>query len=201
MQDNKLVAILRGITPAEVDDHVDVLLDAGFRYIEIPLNSPDWQLSIPRAIARAGSRAMIGAGTVLTSAQVDTLAEMGARLIVTPNIQPAVIRRAVEHGLLVCPGCATATEAFNALEAGAQWLKIFPSVAFGPDYIRALKAVLPPAIPVLAVGGVTPDNLAEYLAAGCAGAGTGGDLYRAGQSVTRTQEQATRFMNAWHAAH
>lgn len=201
MQDNKLVAILRGITPAEVDDHVDVLLDAGFRYIEIPLNSPDWQLSIPRAIARAGSRAMIGAGTVLTSAQVDTLAEMGARLIVTPNIQPAVIRRAVEHGLLVCPGCATATEAFNALEAGAQWLKIFPSVAFGPDYIRALKAVLPATIPVLAVGGVTPDNLAEYLAAGCVGAGTGGDLYRAGQSVTRTQEQATRFMNAWRAAH
>lgn len=201
MQDNKLVAILRGITPAEVDDHIGALIDAGFRYIEIPLNSPDWQQSIPRAIARYGDSAMIGAGTVLLPEQVDALAKMGAQLIVTPNTQPAVIRRAVAHGMLACPGCATATEAFAALEAGAQWLKIFPSVAFGPDYIRALKAVLPPAVSVLAVGGVTPDNLADYLAAGCAGAGTGGDLYRAGQDVARTREQATRFMAAWRAAH
>ncbi|CBG91530.1 2-dehydro-3-deoxy-6-phosphogalactonate aldolase [Citrobacter rodentium] len=201
MQDNKLVAILRGITPAEVDAHIDALLAAGFRYIEIPLNSPDWQESIPRAIARAGEKAMIGAGTVLRPEQVDSLAKMGAKLIVTPNIQPAVIRQAVSYGMVVCPGCATATEAFTALDAGAQWLKIFPSAAFGPAYIRALKAVLPPAIPVLAVGGVTPDNLADYLAAGCAGAGTGSDLYQPGQSVARTQAQAARFMAAWRAAH
>lgn len=201
MQDIKLVAILRGITPAEVDDHVGALIAAGFRYIEIPLNSPQWQQSIPRAIERYGDRAMIGAGTVLEPGQVDTLAKMGAQLIVTPNSQPAVIQRAVGHGMLVCPGCATATEAFNALDAGAQWLKIFPSTAFGPDYIRALKAVLPSAVPVLAVGGVTPENLADYLAAGCSGAGTGGDLYRAGQSVVRTQEQAARFMAAWQALH
>lgn len=139
----KLVAILRGIGPAEAAEHVETLVDAGFRYIEIPLNSPDWQQSIPQMVGRFAERAVIGAGTVLNVEQVDFLAAAGAKLVVTPNTQPAVIRRAVAQGMLVCAGCATATEAFNALDAGAQWLKIFPSSAFGPDYIRALKAVLP----------------------------------------------------------
>ena len=103
-------------------------------------------------------------------------------------------------GILVCAGCATATEAFNALEAGAQWLKIFPSSAFGPGYIAALKAVLPPEVPVLAVGGITPENLADYLAAGCAGAGLGSDLYRAGQSAAQTRQQARRYLAAWRDA-
>lgn len=201
MHDVKLVAILRGITPPETADHVAALIEEGFRYIEIPLNSPAWQQSIPQAVEQFGARAMIGAGTVLNVSQVDTLAQAGARLVVTPNTQPAVIRRAVERGMLVCAGCATATEAFNALEAGAQWLKIFPSSAFGPAYIAALKAVLPPEVPVLAVGGITPENLVDYLAAGCAGAGLGSDLYRAGQSVEKTREQARRFIHAWHAAH
>jgi len=201
MHDIKLVAILRGVTPQEAADHIGVLIEEGFRYIEIPLNSPDWQLSIPQAVAQFGEQAMIGAGTVLTVAQVTTLAEARARLVVTPNTQPTVIRHAVDNGMLVCAGCATATEAFTALEAGAQWLKIFPSSAFGPAYIAALKAVLPPDVPVLAVGGITPDNLADYLAAGCAGAGLGSDLYRAGQNVAQTRAQARRFMQAWHAAH
>lgn len=201
MHDIKLIAILRGIAPAEAADHIGVLVDEGFEYIEIPLNSPDWQRSIPLAVERFGEQVMIGAGTVLSVAQVVALTEAKARLVVTPNTQPAVIRRAVENGMLVCAGCATATEAFNALEAGAQWLKIFPSSAFGPAYISALKAVLPPEVPVLAVGGISPDNLADYLAAGCAGAGLGSDLYRAGQSVDQTREQARRFIAAWHAAH
>ena len=192
----KLVAILRGIQPAEAADHIETLINAGFRYIEIPLNSPDWQQSIPQMVARFGEQAMIGAGTVLRVEQVDFLAEAGAKLIVTPNTQPAVIRQAVAHGMQVCAGCATATEAFNALDAGAQWLKIFPSSAFGADYIRALKAVLPPEVPVLAVGGVTPENLATWIQAGCAGAGLGSDLYRAGQAVERTREQAERFISA-----
>ena len=149
----KLVAILRGIQPAEAADHIETLINAGFRYIEIPLNSPDWQQSIPAMVRQFGERAMIGAGTVLKVEQVDFLAEAGAKLIVTPNTAPAVIRRAVDKGMLVCAGCATASEAFSALDAGAQWLKIFPSSAFGADYIRALKAVLPPEVPVLAVGG------------------------------------------------
>lgn len=198
MQDAKpLVAILRGIHPHEASEHVGSLIEEGFRYIEIPLNSPDWRQSIPQMVDRYGSQAWIGAGTVLKIEQVDFLAQAGAKLVVTPNTNPAVIRRAVDAGMLVCAGCATASEAFTALEAGAQWLKIFPSSAFGPAYISALKAVLPPSVPVLAVGGVTPENLSEYLRAGCAGAGLGSDLYRAGQSVATTREKARRFMNAF----
>ena len=147
-----------------------------------------------------GAQALIGAGTVLQEAQVDRLAQLGARLVVTPNVQPAVIRRAVGHGMTVCAGCATASEAFTALEAGAQALKIFPSSAFGPDYIRALKAVLPASVPVFAVGGVTPENLAQWIEAGCAGAGLGSDLYRAGQPVARTAEQAAAFVRAYQEA-
>lgn len=195
-----LIAILRGIRPDEASGHVEALLEAGFRYIEIPLNSPDWQQSIPQMVSRYGDQANIGAGTVLQVEQVDFLAEAGASLIVTPNTNPAVIRRAAGAGMQVYAGCATASEAFNALDAGAQCLKIFPASAFGPAYIAALKAVLPPAVPVLAVGGVTPDNLADYLRAGCAGAGLGSDLYRAGQSVDVTRTQARRFMAALAAA-
>lgn len=195
-----LIAILRGITPAEAHDHVEAVIDAGFEAVEIPLNSPEWHASIPAMVRAFGDRALIGAGTVLKPEQVDELAEMGCKLIVTPNIQPALIRRAVDYGMSVCPGCATATEAFNAIEAGAQALKIFPSSAFGPDYIKALKAVLPSDIPVFAVGGVTPDNLAQWLKAGCIGAGLGSDLYRAGQPLSRTAEQAQAFVKAYQEA-
>lgn len=146
------------------------------------------------------NHSLIGAGTVLKPEQVDALARMGCQLIVTPNIHSEVIRRAVGYGMTVCPGCATATEAFTALEAGAQALKIFPSSAFGPQYIKALKAVLPPDIAVFAVGGVTPENLAQWIDAGCAGAGLGSDLYRAGQSVERTAQQAAAFVKAYREA-
>ena len=195
-----LIAILRGITPAEVEQHVEVLIEAGFNAIEIPLNSPDWQTSIKAVSAKYGARALIGGGTVLTPQNVDQLAELGGKLVVTPNTSAPVIRRAVELGMVVCAGCATASEAFTALDAGAQGLKIFPSSAFGPDYIKALKAVLPPAIPVFAVGGVTPENLHLFMAAGCVGAGLGSDLYRAGQPVSRTQQQARAFIDAYQGA-
>ncbi|EIV2971920.1 2-dehydro-3-deoxy-6-phosphogalactonate aldolase [Cronobacter sakazakii] len=195
-----LIAILRGITPDEAHDHVAAVIDAGFEAVEIPLNSPGWRTSIAAMVTAFGDRALIGAGTVLKPEQVDELAEMGSKLVVTPNIQPEVIRRAVSYGMTVCPGCATATEAFNAIDAGAQALKIFPSSAFGPDYIKALKAVLPPEIPVFAVGGVTPENLAVWLNAGCIGAGLGSDLYRAGQPVERTAAQAKAFVKAYREA-
>ncbi|AJJ12744.1 thiamine monophosphate synthase/TENI family protein [Yersinia rohdei] len=195
--DLPLIAILRGITPQEVQAHVTALLEAGFDAVEIPLNSPDWQRSISETVKEFGHRALIGAGTVLQPAQVDELNAMGSRLVVTPNIQPEVIRLAVEYGMTVCPGCATATEAFNALDAGAEALKIFPSNSFGPDYIKALKAVLPPEVPVFAVGGITPENLHLYLNAGCIGAGLGSDLYRAGQPVERTTQQAKAFVKAY----
>ncbi|HAT1613720.1 TPA: 2-dehydro-3-deoxy-6-phosphogalactonate aldolase [Raoultella ornithinolytica] len=195
-----LIAILRGVTPEEALAHVGAVINAGFDAVEIPLNSPDWQQSIPAIVEAFGEQALIGAGTVLQPEQVDELAKMGCRLIVTPNIQADVIRRAVGYGMTVCPGCATATEAFTALDAGAQALKVFPSSAFGPDYIKALKAVLPPEIPVFAVGGVTPENLSQWIDAGCAGAGLGSDLYRAGQSVERTAQQATAFVKAYREA-
>lgn len=195
-----LIAILRGVTPEEALAHVGAVIDAGFDAVEIPLNSPRWQQSIPAVVEAFGSRALIGAGTVLQPEQVDELAKMGCRLIVTPNIQAEVIRRAVGYGMTVCPGCATATEAFTALDAGAQALKVFPSSAFGPEYIKALKAVLPPDVPVFAVGGVTPENLAQWIKAGCAGAGLGSDLYRAGQPVERTVQQATAFVKAYREA-
>lgn len=195
-----LIGILRGITPTEVHDHVAALLNAGFDAVEIPLNSPQWEVSISQAVAEFGHRALIGAGTVLKPEQLEILAGMGSKLVVTPNTQPAVIRRAVELGMTVCAGCATASEAFTAIDAGAHALKIFPSVSFGPDYIKALKAVLPPEVPVFAVGGITPENLHIYLAAGCAGAGLGGDLYRAGQSVSQTAQQAATFIQAYKDA-
>nr|WP_318380357.1 2-dehydro-3-deoxy-6-phosphogalactonate aldolase [uncultured Enterobacter sp.] len=195
-----LIAILRGITPEEALAHVGAVIEAGFDAVEIPLNSPQWEKSLPAIIDAWGDKALIGAGTVLKPEQVDQLHRMGARLIVTPNIQPEVIRRAVSYGMTVCPGCATASEAFTALDAGAQALKVFPSSAFGPDYIKALKAVLPPEIPVFAVGGVTPENLAQWLNAGCAGAGLGSDLYRAGQTVERTAQQAKAFVKAYREA-
>ncbi|WP_145529998.1 2-dehydro-3-deoxy-6-phosphogalactonate aldolase [Yersinia alsatica] len=195
-----LIGILRGITPTDVHDHVAALLNAGFDAVEIPLNSPQWEVSISQAVAEFGHRALIGAGTVLKPEQLEVLAGMGSKLVVTPNTQPAVIRRAVELGMTVCAGCATASEAFTAIDAGAHALKIFPSVSFGPDYIKALKAVLPPEVPVFAVGGITPENLHIYLAAGCAGAGLGGDLYRAGQSVSQTAQQAAAFIQAYKDA-
>jgi len=195
-----LIAILRGITPDEALAHVGAVIDAGFDAVEIPLNSPEWEKSIPAVVDAFGDKALIGAGTVLKPEQVDQLASMGCKLIVTPNIQPEVIRRAVSYGMTVCPGCATATEAFTALDAGAQALKIFPSSAFGPDYIKALKAVLPADVPVFAVGGVTPENMAQWINAGCAGAGLGSDLYRAGQSVERTAAQAAAFVKAYREA-
>ncbi|ENF6041508.1 2-dehydro-3-deoxy-6-phosphogalactonate aldolase [Citrobacter amalonaticus] len=195
-----LIAILRGITPEEALEHVGAVIDAGFDAVEIPLNSPEWEKSIPAVVDAFGDNALIGAGTVLQPELVDRLAKMGCRLIVTPNINAEVIRRAVGYGMTVCPGCATATEAFTALDAGAQALKIFPSSAFGPDYIKALKAVLPASVPVFAVGGVTPDNLAQWMKAGCVGAGLGSDLYRAGQSVARTAQQAAAFVKAYREA-
>ncbi|MDI9223201.1 2-dehydro-3-deoxy-6-phosphogalactonate aldolase [Pantoea sp. EA-12] len=195
-----LIAILRGITPDEAEAHVGALIESGFDAIEIPLNSPQWEKSIGAMVQTFGDKALIGAGTVLNPAQVDVLSTLNSKLVVTPNTDAAVIRQAVAKGMTVAAGCATATEAFAALQAGAQALKIFPSSAFGPAYIKALKAVLPPEVPVFAVGGVTPENLHEFIAAGCIGAGLGSDLYRAGQPLSRTVEQARAFIAAYKDA-
>lgn len=196
-----LIAILRGITPDETSAHVRALIEEGYDAIEIPTNSPDWQDSVAIAAREFSVDAKIGAGTVLTLAHVDALVDAGGTLAVTPNTNPAVIRQAVDRGLLVAAGCATPSEAFAALEAGAQLLKLFPASIHGPAMVRALRSVLPP-IPLFAVGGVTPDTLPGYLSAGCAGAGIGGELYKPGQSVDATRTHARAFRQAYldHAA-
>jgi len=196
-----LIAILRGITPDETSAHVRALIEEGFDAIEIPTNSPDWQVSVAFAAREFSVDARIGAGTVLTIAHVDALVDAGGTLAVTPNTNPAVIGRAVERGLLVAAGCATASEAFAALEAGAQLLKLFPASIYGTAMVRALRSVLPP-VPLFAVGGVTPDTLPGYLSAGCAGAGIGGELYKPGQSIDVTRTHARAFRQAYldHAA-
>lgn len=196
-----LIAILRGITPDEAHAHVGALVDEGYDAIEIPANSPAWARSVRVAVDAFGDRALIGAGTVLTTADVDALVAAGGRLMVTPNTRPPVIRHAVDRGLQIAAGVATASEAFDALEAGAQMLKLFPASVYGPAMVRALRSVLPP-VPLFAVGGVTPDTLSGYLSAGCQGAGIGGELYTPGQPVERTREHARRFRQAYldHAA-
>ena len=192
-----LIAILRGITPDDIEAHVDALITAGITLIEIPTNSPNWLHSVERAQRHANGRAIVGAGTVLNVADADALAATGAKLMVTPNTDPPLIRHAVAAGLTVAAGFLTASEAFAALAAGAQILKLFPAANMGPGYVRALKAVLPPSVPLFAVGGVTPDNLHDFLGAGCSGAGLGGDLYKPGQISTATHARAEAFIQSF----
>ncbi len=194
-----LIAILRGIRPDETLAHVGALIEIGFDAIEIPLNSPDWQTSISLAVEHFGTQAWIGGGTVLTSAEVDGLSDLGARLVVAPNTRTALIRHAVANNMQVIPGIATPSEAFEALEAGAHALKIFPASSCGPDFVRAIRAVLPP-VPLYAVGGITANNLAAYLAAGCTGAGLGSQLYRPQQPLSQTKAMAQAFMQTFRAA-
>lgn len=194
-----LIAILRGITPDDVVGHVEALITEGFDAIEIPLNSPDWQRSIPLAVETAGARALVGAGTVLSPEAAAQVADLGGHLMVTPNTDPATIRKARERNLYTAIGFMTPTEAFAALAAGAQSLKLFPSSNLGPAYIKSIRAVLPPDVPLLAVGGVTPANLGQFLDAGCIGAGLGSDLYKPGQPVSRTRERAAAFVTAYRS--
>lgn len=191
-----LIAILRGITPRDAAAHVGALVEEGFDAIEIPTNSPHWERSVSEAVRQYGAHATIGAGTVTNTAHVDALVDAGGRLAVTPNTRPALVRHAVDRGLQVAAGFATASEAFDALEAGAQMLKLFPASVYGPALVRALRSVLPP-VPIFAVGGITPDTLSGYLSAGCQGAGIGGELYTPGQTVERTREHARRFRQAY----
>lgn len=190
-----LVAILRGITPAEVEAVGEALVEAGFSMIEVPLNSPDPFDSIARLVTRLGRRALVGAGTVLTTADVARLAATGARLAISPNTDPVVIAASAAAGLIALPGYFTPSEAFAALAAGATGLKLFPAEAGSPAVIRAHRAVLPRDVPILAVGGMTPDTIPTWRDA-CDGFGLGSALYRPGQSAGAVGEQARRFVAA-----
>lgn len=194
-----LIAILRGVRPDEAAAHVGALVAEGYDAIEIPLNSPDWPASIGGSVRDFGAQAWIGGGTVLREAQADALRELGARFIVTPNTRPALIRHAVALGLQVVAGFATASEAFAALDAGAQMLKLFPASSHGPSHVRALRAVLPP-VPLFAVGGIDTDALPAFIAAGCVGAGIGGELYRPGQPPELTRRHAGMFKQVYKEA-
>lgn len=193
-----LVAILRGITPDEVLAHIKALVSEGFTTIEIPLNSPDWRASIALAVKHYGRVVQIGAGTVTTPSEVSVISSLGCSFILTPNTDPSVIMAAKKAKMLTCIGCHTVSEAFVALKHSADALKIFPAGELGPGYIRALKAVLPDETPLYAVGGIKSDNLINYLKAGCIGAGLGGELYLAGQSVSQTTDNAKTFIEVFN---
>lgn len=194
-----LIAILRGITPAEVLDHAAALLDAGIEAIEVPLNSPEPWDSIARLLDRYGAQARVGAGTVLTVAQVQRLAGMGARLVVSPDCNPAVIAATRAAGMESWPGVMTPTECLSAIAAGATGLKLFPASIIGPGGLAAIRAVLPPALPVYAVGGAGPGDFAAWRAAGAAGFGLGSALYRPGQTPQQTAAAAAAVVAAWDA--
>jgi 2-dehydro-3-deoxyphosphogalactonate aldolase len=194
-----IVAILRGIRPAEVLEHAEGLFAAGVRGVEVPLNSPDPLESIRLLAGAWGSRMAVGAGTVLDPSQVDAVAKAGGVIIVSPNTNHAVIRRAVQLGLDPAPGFATATEAFQALELGARHLKLFPAVTYGPAHLKQLKAVLPAGAILWAVGGVGPDNMADWWAAGARAFGLGGELYKAGQPAAETTAKAVRAVSVAQA--
>ncbi|WP_425260874.1 2-dehydro-3-deoxy-6-phosphogalactonate aldolase [Rubrivivax sp. RP6-9] len=190
------MAILRGITPAEAGAHARALLDAGFDAIEVPTNSPDWADSV-RAIVQLAPQALVGAGTVLTARHLDQLQAAGGRLAVSPHVDEALVADGVARGLVALPGAMTPSEVFAAWRAGAAGVKIFPAGSLGPGHVRALRAVLPPDLPLLAVGGVSPANLADYLRAGCTGAGLGSELYRPGQMPETTAQNAAAFVAAY----
>jgi 2-dehydro-3-deoxyphosphogalactonate aldolase len=191
-----VIAILRGVTPAEVVDIGAALVDAGIRLIEVPLNSPDPFVSIKALQEAFGGQALIGAGTVLDTAATDRLADTGAGLLVAPNTDPAVIERGIERGLEVMPGFLTPTEAFAAIEAGARRLKLFPAFAHGPAYVKALRDVLPADVTVWAVGGVDAGNVGEWLAAGAEGVALGGALYKPGHRPADVRAGAERIIAA-----
>ena len=195
-----LVAILRGIQPPEALDHAKALIDAGFDCIEVPTNSPDWARSVEVIVAAVGPHVLVGAGTVLDTRHLDQLQAAGGQLAVSPHIDSDLVAESVRRGLFSLPGAMTPSEVFAAWRAGAHAVKLFPAGSLGVSHVRAMCAVLPPALPLLAVGGVTPDNLADYLQAGCSGAGLGSDLYRPGQSAAQTGTRAAAFVTAWQAA-
>lgn len=192
-----MIAILRGLSPQECLGVTQALYGEGFRLIEIPLNSPEPLKSIEMVRKSLPADCLIGAGTVLTPKAAEQVKAAGGELIVMPHGDAAVIRRAKELGMLCAPGVATPTEAFAALDAGADALKLFPAEQLGPKVLKAWRAVLPRELGLLPVGGITPDNMDIFLQAGASGFGLGSALYKPGQSADDTRVNARKFQQAW----
>ena len=191
-----LVAILRGVTPHEVEAIGEALVEAGFTIIEVPMNSPQPLDSIARLAKALAGRAVIGAGTVLRVEDVDAVGAAGGTLIISPNANTAVIAAAAARGFVAMPGIATPTEAFAALEAGAAALKLFPAEAASPTVLKAMRAVLPKDTRVLPVGGVSADGMGPWLAVGAAGFGLGSALYAPGMTAADVGARAKGFVAA-----
>lgn len=191
-----LVAIIRGVAPAEATDIGQALYDGGIRIIEVPLNSPDPFTSI-RSIAEAlGDKALVGAGTVVDPEDVERVKDAGGQLVVAPNTNPRIIGATVAAGLASLPGFFTPSEAFTALACGASALKLFPAEAATPNVVKSIRAVLPKDARLLIVGGVTPDSVRGWLDAGANGFGLGGGLYKPGQSADDTLRKARAYVEA-----
>ena len=196
-----LVAILRGIKPQEAVDIGVALVEAGFRLIEVPLNSPDPFTSIAALRQALPDEVLVGAGTVLELTQIGQLCECGGELVIMPHADLALIRAAKAAGLLCVPGIVSPTEAFAALAAGADALKIFPAELVTPAILKAMRAVLPKGIGLLPVGGIKPESLKPYVDAGATGFGLGSALYKPGMTVEQTASMARQFVAAWRAIH
>jgi len=191
-----LVAIVRGVTPDEVESIGQAIFEGGIRIIEVPLNSPEPLKSIERLAKKFGDQALVGAGTVLDPTDVGRVWDAGGRIIVSPDTNIHVIAATAAIDLVSSPGYFSPSEAFAAIKAGATTLKLFPAEAASPAVLKAQLAVLPNDMPVMAVGGIKPDNMAPWLAAGAVGFGLGGGLYRAGQSPEETLEKARAYVAA-----
>lgn len=196
----EIIAILRGIRPGEARAVAETLIEAGIARIEVPLNSPDPYDSIAAMLEAAGERAVIGAGTVLDTGAVDRLAGIGARMVVSPDCNPEVITATKTAGMLSYPGIMTPTEAFAAIRAGADGIKLFPASLLGTDGFAALSAVLPKGVKSYAVGGVGPSNFADWRAVGIAGFGIGSGIYKPGFTPEDVGARAREIVAAYDAA-
>ncbi|MCW5656607.1 MAG: 2-dehydro-3-deoxy-6-phosphogalactonate aldolase [Burkholderiaceae bacterium] len=193
-----VVAILRGVRPDEVLGVAEALMEGGITLIEVPLNSPQPFDSIQRLARELGSRVRVGAGTVLSAADVERAANAGATLVLAPNFDAAVVQRTVQRGLFSMPGVATPSEGFAALAAGAHGLKLFPGEMLGPPVMKAWRSVFAPGTPMYAVGGVGETNIAAYKLAGARGVGVGSSLYAPGVALPELTRRARLLLQRWH---